>query len=99
MILKGSAKIISRGVGCRSLDDASRNVDNSKQLHFKTEKESLNTGGNVKFSDAIAKICKVSPDISIPEPECNVSDGDSLRQRIPWTRGEIFRELKSLFYC
>ena len=65
----------------------------------KLKKGSLNTARNVKFSDAIAKICKVSPDISIPEPECNVLDGDSLLQRIPWTEGEIFRELKSTYIC
>ena len=66
---------------------------------LKLKKGSLNTARNVKFSDAIAKICKVSPDISIPEPECNVLDGDSLIQRIPWTEGEIFRELKSTYIC
>ena len=47
----------------------------------------LNTAAKAKFSGAIAKIYKDNPGNTIQGPECNVLDGESLLQLIPWTKG------------
>lgn len=57
----------------------------------------LNTAGKPKLADAIAKLCKDTPGTKIPEVECNVVDGGLLLHRLPWTKGETFRQIMNKY--
>ena len=53
----------------------------------------LNSATKQRLTDGIAKLSNDSQETSIPNAECNVLDGGSLLQRLPWTKGETYKQI------
>lgn len=56
-----------------------------------TKQGLLNSATKPKLADAISK--------PVPAAECNVLDGGSLLQRLPWTQGQTYKQIISSYIC